>query len=153
MQEVSCDGASGTHPPVRILVVTTEPVSADQLRGALPADSDPRDAEVMIVAPALQRSALRFWMSDADDAIARAEKVRRESLERLSEAGVAATADTGEGGTAAAIEDALKTFPADRILVFTHPEGEQRYREDLDADAVEARFKIPVTRAQAVSPG
>jgi len=138
---------------VRILVVTTEPVSADQLRGALPGDADPQDAEVMVVAPALHESAVRFWLSDADDAIARAEQVRRESLEQLSNDGVAATADTGESSTADAIEDALKTFPADRIVVFTHPEGERRYREDLDADAVEARFRIPVTRAPAGSPG
>ena len=134
---------------MRILVVTTEPVSADQLRAALQGDADLTDAEVMVVAPALHRSALRFWMSDADDAIARAEQVRRKSLEQLSEAGVAATADTGEASTADAIEDALKTFPAERIVVFTHPQGEQRYREDLDPDAVEARFRIPVTRAPA----
>ncbi len=138
---------------MRILVVTTEPVSAGHLRDTLPADADPRDAEVMVVAPALHQSALRFWMSDADDAIAKAEQVRRESLEQLSDDGVAATADTGEGSTADAIEDALKSFPADRIVVFTHPEGEQRYREDLDADEVEARFRIPVTRARAISPG
>ncbi|HET8980478.1 MAG TPA: hypothetical protein VFN87_20165 [Solirubrobacteraceae bacterium] len=133
---------------MRILVVTPEPVSAEHLRAALPGDTDPLKAEVMIVAPALHESALRFWMSDADDAIARAEAVRRESLERLGEAGVAATADTGAGTTAQAIEDALKSFPADHILVFTHPEGEQRYREGLSAEDIEARFRIPVTRAQ-----
>jgi hypothetical protein len=138
---------------VRILVVTTEPVSADQLRGALPDDADPQNAEVMVVAPALHKNALRFWMSDADDAIARAEQVRRESLERLGADGVAVTADTGESTTTESIEDALKAFPADRIVVFTHREGEQRYREDLDPDAVESRFEIPVTRAPAVSQG
>jgi hypothetical protein len=137
---------------VRILVVTTEPVSAEQLRAALP-EGDPADAEVMVVAPALAESRLRFWMSDADDAIARAERVRRESLERLSSEGVDAGADTGESSTEDAIEDALKTFAADRILIFTHPKSEQRYREDLDAEAVEARFRIPVTRAPAVSHG
>jgi hypothetical protein len=138
---------------VRILVVTTEPVSADQLREALPGDVDPQDAEVMVVAPALHESAFRFWMSDADDAIARADAVRRESLERLGDEGVSASADTGEGGTADAIEDALKSFPADRILVFTHPEGERRYREDLNEDEVEARFRIPVTRTEIAPRG
>ncbi|HWE08694.1 MAG TPA: hypothetical protein VG325_05040 [Solirubrobacteraceae bacterium] len=133
---------------MRILVVTPEPISADQLREALPGDIDPQDAEVTVVAPALHESAVRFWMSDADDAIGRAEAVRRESLERLGDEGVSASADTGEGGSAAAIEDALKSFPADRIVVFTHPEGERRYREDLDEDEVERRFKIPVTRTE-----
>lgn len=138
---------------MRILVVTTEPVSAAQLREALPGDVDPHDAEVMVVAPALHESRLQFWMSDADDAIARAEEVRRQTLAQLNEDGVPATADTGESRLDASIEDALKTFPADRIIVFTHPAGEQRYREELDADAVEARFRIPVTLAELASRG
>ncbi len=107
----------------------------------------------MVVAPALHRSALRFWMSDADDAIDRAERVRAESLQQLSADRVATTADIGEASTSGAIEDALKTFAADRIVVFTHPEGEQRYREDLDPQAVEARFRIPVTQAPAAAGG
>lgn len=138
---------------MRILVVTTEAVSADQLREALPPDADPQEAEVMVVAPALHESALRFWLSDADDAIARADAVRRETLRRLGDGGLAASAQTGESGTAEAIEDALKSFPADRILVFSHPEGERRYREDLDAGAVEDRFRIPVIRAEIPAGG
>lgn len=137
---------------VRILAVTTEPLSAEQLRRALPDGVDPREAEVVIVAPALHENALHFWMSDADDAIERAEAVRRQTLAQLSDEGVPAAADTGEGDTSEAIEDALKSFPADRILVFTHPEQERRYREDLDAEAVQTRFGIPVTRAE-VAPG
>jgi hypothetical protein len=128
---------------VRLLVVTSEAVSAD--------DVDPSDAEVMVVAPALHKSALRFWMSDADDAIARADEVRRTSVAQLGEAGVAASADTGESDPEEAIEDTLKTFPADRILVFTHPDEERRYREDVDADALEHRFGIPVTQSQVGS--
>jgi hypothetical protein len=133
---------------MRVLVLTTEPVSADQLRDALPGDTDPQDAEVMVVAPALHKSALRFWMSDADDAIARAEEVRRASVERLGEEGVSASADTGEGDPEDALEDVLKTFDADRILVFTHRDGEQRYREDVDPDALQSRFGIPVTQTR-----
>lgn len=128
--------------------MTTEPVSADQLRAALPGDADPVDSEVLVVAPALHESALRFWLSDADDAIARAEEVRRQTLAQLSDDGVPAVADTGEAGVGAAIEDALKSFPADRILVFTHREGDRRYREDLDPEQVQARFHIPVTRTE-----
>jgi hypothetical protein len=132
---------------VRLLVLTSEPISADQLRTALPGDADPADAEVMVVAPALQDSALRFWMSDADAAIARAEEVRAESVENLGEAGVSASGDTGESDPEDALEDALKTFPADRILVFTHGGGEQRYREDVDAGSLERRFGIPVSQS------
>jgi hypothetical protein len=132
---------------MKILVLTTEPVTADQLRAALPADSDPEDAEVMVVAPALHKNALRFWVSDADEAISKADDVRHQSVEQLGADGVSASGDTGEGDPDEAIEDALKTFPADRILIFTHPDSEQRYKEGVDPDELQQRFGVPVTQA------
>lgn len=134
---------------MKLLVITSEPVSAGQLRDALPGDADPTtNAEVMVVAPALHKSALRFWLSDADEAIARADEVRRQSVEQLGAEGVAAAGDTGESDPEDAVEDVLKTFAADRILVFTHGGDEQRYREDVDTDALQSRFGIPVTRTR-----
>jgi hypothetical protein len=132
---------------VKILVLTTEPVTADQLRAALPGDAKPEDAEVMVVAPALHKNALRFWVSDADEAINKADDVRHQSVEQLGADGVAASGDTGEGDPDEAIEDALKTFPADHILIFTHPDSEQRYKEDVDPDELQERFGVPVTQA------
>lgn len=133
---------------MKLLVLTTEPISAQQLRAALPRDLEPQDAEVMLVAPALHESALRFWVSDADGAIARADAVRRESIERLGADGVPATGDTGEADPIEAIEDALETFDAERIVLFTHPESEQRYREGVDEAEIAERFGRPVDRAQ-----
>jgi hypothetical protein len=131
---------------MKILVLTTESVTADQLRRALPDGADPDDAEVMVVAPALHESALRFWVSDADDAIARADEVRRESVEQLGDGGVSASGDTGEGDPEDAIEDALATFAADRIVIFTRPGSEQRYKEDVDPAELQERFGVPVTQ-------
>ena len=133
---------------MRILVLTSEPITADALRTALPGNLDTSQVEVMIVAPALHSSALRFWFSDADEAIERAEAVRRESLDQLGAEGVAAAADTGEADLGDAVADALRTFPAERIVVFVHPEGERRYREDLDEVQLSRRFGIPVDRAE-----
>ena len=133
---------------MKLLVLTSEPVSAHQLREALPGDADPTDAEVMVVAPALHESALRFWLSDADEAIARADEVRHRSVEQLGAEGVSAAADTGESDPEDAVEDVLKTFAADRILVFAHGGDDQRYREDVDTDALQSRFGVPVTRAR-----
>jgi hypothetical protein len=131
---------------MRILVVAGGPVSAEALRAALPGEIDPAAAEVMVVAPALQDSRLRFWMSDADDAIARADEVARGTLQELEDGGIAASADTGESDPALAIEDALKSFAADRIILFAHPENEARYREQVDLTAIEDRFGIPVSQ-------
>jgi hypothetical protein len=132
---------------MKVLVLTSEPISAEQLRDALGAGGDPAEAEVMVVAPALADSAMKFWMSDADEAIARADEVRRTSVERLGEQGVAATGDTGEADPYTAIEDALKTFDADRIVLFTHEREDQRYREDLDRGELADRFGRPVDQA------
>jgi hypothetical protein len=132
---------------MKVLVLTSEPITAQQLRDALASDVDPSKAEVMVVAPALQESAVKFWLSDADDAIARADQVRRESIERLGDAGVSATGDTGESDPETAIEDALETFDADRIVVFTHRGDAQRYRENVDDRDLAERFGRPVDHA------
>ncbi|HWE34499.1 MAG TPA: hypothetical protein VG410_13490 [Solirubrobacteraceae bacterium] len=132
---------------MNVLVLTSEAIDAAQLGQALGGDIDPTETQVMVVAPALQESPIKFWFSDADDAIAKAEQVSRQTVEQLGDAGVPASADTGESDPLDAVQDALRTFEADKILIFTHPEGEQRYREDFDTEAVEQRFAIPVERA------
>ena len=131
-----------------LLVLTSEPISARQLRDALPDGVEPDDAEVLLVAPAFHDNAIRFWVSDADDAIARADAIRRESVDRLGAAGVAASGDTGEADPLDAIEDALETFDAERIVVFTHRGSDQRYREDVDEQQIAKRFGRPVDRAE-----
>jgi hypothetical protein len=130
---------------MKVLVIASEPISADRLRAALGAATD--DAEVMVVAPALHSSALRFWLSDADEAIQRAESVQRETVEGFDDAGVDAHGDTGESDPVKAVEDVLVTFPAERIVLFTRPASDQRHDEDIDADALQERFGLPVQRA------
>ena len=131
---------------MKVLVIASEPISADRLCAALGETID--DAEIMVVAPALHRSALRFWLSDADEAIRRAELVQRETVEALDDAGVDAHGDTGEGDPVKAVEDVLVTFPAERILLFSRPVSERRYDEGIDADALQQRFGLPVQRAE-----
>lgn len=61
---------------------------------------------------------------------------------------MSASADTGESDPEDAVEDVLKTFAADRIVLFTHGGDAQRYKEDIDPDALQSRFGIPVTKSQ-----
>ena len=127
-------------------MLTSEAITAAQLRDALPADLDPAQGEVMVVAPALQSGPLRFWVSDADKAIARAREVAEDTVTELRAEGTAARGDTGESDPMTAVQDALQTFDADRIVVFACGDDGGRYREDVDPDAVSARFGIPVDR-------
>ena len=125
-------------------MLTSEPITADHLRAAIGSDATD-DAEVLVIAPALHRSALRFWLSDADEAIARAQTVQQESVDQLDDEGITATGDTGESEPMTAIADTLKTFPADRVALFIHPASEQSYRESITAAEITERFGLPVT--------
>jgi deoxyribodipyrimidine photolyase-like uncharacterized protein len=126
---------------MKLLVVAPEPVDAAAVRSALP-DEDLSDAEVLVVSPAIHQSAVRFWMSDSDDAIVDAEQAAGETVEELREEGVRARGTAGESEPLMAIQDALATFPADRILIFRGDEDD--YREERLAEAQE-RFGVPVT--------
>ena len=130
---------------MRVLVLTSEPVDAAMVRAALGDEAE--GAEVMVVAPALQESPLRFWIGDADKAIARADEVQQETVERLEEEGLDASGGTGDSEPLLAVQDALATFPADRILVFTHPGAQQAYREE-ELEEVQRRFGVPVVRGE-----
>jgi hypothetical protein len=134
---------------MKTLLLTNAPINSKQLRDVV--GSDGLEDEVVVVAPALHASALRFWISDADEAIARADWVQHETVESLGDANVEVTGDTGEADPGDAIEDVLRTFEADRVLVFTTP-GKSRYREDVDPGELERRFGIPVELAPTGSP-
>src|ERR671934_154862 len=104
----------------KIIALVTEPISGAALKSAVGRETA-EEAEVLVVAPALN-SRFRFWTSDSDEAIARAEQVAQETVERLEEEGVDAAGDTGESDPLLAAQDALQTFDADEIVLFTHPE-------------------------------
>ncbi|HEX8101901.1 MAG TPA: hypothetical protein VF533_04775 [Solirubrobacteraceae bacterium] len=130
---------------MKLLVLTPEPIDAALLRSAVGEEAD--DAEVMVVSPATHKSLMAFWASDADEAIGEAEAAQVETVERLEEAGIDAVGDTGESEPWLAIQDTLATFPADRIVIFSHPEGDRDYREDEGLADAEQRFGVPVTHA------
>lgn len=125
----------------KILAVVSEAVSADALRSAVGDDAD--DAEVMVVAPALNTKR-RFFLADPDPAIERAESVEEETVERMEEGGVDAAGDTGESDPLLAIQDALQTFPADRVVLFVHPGGESNWLEEGVVEEARERFEPPV---------
>lgn len=127
---------------MKLLVLTPEPIDADALRAV--AGEEATNAEVLVISPAVHESGLRFWMSDADGAIAKAQETADETAERLTEGGIDAVGDTGESEPVIALQDALATFPADRIVVFTHPDDDQGYRE---ADGLD-QLGIPVSFAE-----
>ncbi len=133
----------------RILALVSEPVSGEALKSAI-GPTEAEHAEVLVVAPALDRS-WRFWLSDPDRAIERAEGVQEETVERMDEEGIDAAGDTGESDPLLALQDALATYDADEIVLFTHPDGDKNWLEDGLVEQAEERFSQPV-RHIVVSP-
>src|SRR4051795_13675561 len=128
--------------PKKILALVAEPVSADALRSAV-GEEDADSAEVLVVAPALN-SKKRFFLADPDPAIERAEEVQEETVERLDEEGIDAAGDTGEEAPMLALQDALATFEADEVVLFTHAGGKQNWLEEGLVDEATRRFSVPV---------
>src|SRR3954454_17492841 len=112
----------------RILALVSEPVSADALRSAV-GEEDANSAEVLVVAPALN-TRTRFLLADPDPAIERADEVQKETVERLDEEGIDAAGDTGEADPLLALQDAMTTFDADEVVLFTHAGGDQNWLEE-----------------------
>ena len=101
-----------------------------------------RDAEVLVVAPALN-SWLRHWLSDEDTARRRAEERVTAHLERLERSGVHAEGRVGDADPLLAIADALPTFPADEIVIAAG-RNSTRLGEGLAARAREL-FALPTS--------
>jgi hypothetical protein len=126
----------------KILALVSEAVSAEALRSAV-GEEDAADAEVLVVAPALN-SKRRFLLDDPDAAIERAEQVQVETVERMDDEGIDAAGDTGESDPMLAIQDALQTFEADEIVLFTHTTGKRNWLEEGLVDEAKERFTPPV---------
>jgi GABA permease len=126
----------------KILALVSEPVDAGALEQAVGRERAGA-AEVLVVAPALN-TRTRFLFSDVDSAIERAEAVEQETVERMTEGGVDAAGDTGESDPLLALHDALQTFEADEIVLFTHPGGQTDWLEEGVVEEARERFDRPV---------
>ena len=128
----------------RILVIANETVGGDSLIREIRRRSEGVAEHVLVVAPALN-SHVRHWTSDEDGARAEARERLDESVAQLQAAGVDVEGRVGDGDPLQAIEDALRTFGADEILISTHPEGMSNWLERGVVESARQRFTPPVT--------
>jgi len=127
----------------RLLVVANETVAGPELLAELRRLAEGVPTRVLVVCPALN-SPLRHWVSDEDAARASASERLEASLGAMRAAGIAASGEIGDGDPLQAIEDALRTFAPDELVISTHPEGRSHWLErDVVTNATE-RFALPV---------
>ena len=128
----------------RILVVANETVAGAALREQILDRVASEDAEVFVVAPALN-TRLRHWTSDEDRARSEAQRRLDESLRALAEAGVDAHGSVGDDDPLQAMEDALRTVGADEIILSTHPPGRSNWLERDVVARARATYDTPIT--------
>lgn len=126
-----------------VLVIANETVEGTALIDAVRFRAHNRDAAVLVVAPALN-TRLRHLMSDSDRAYAAAEARLQGCLARLGGTGIRAGGYVGDADPLRAIEDALRTFPADEIVVGTHPEKRSNWLARDLVGRARTRFALPI---------
>lgn len=138
--------AAGPSPPgeTRILVIANETVGGAALRELIRAKSAGARANVLVVAPA-QPTPLQHLTSDDDPGRATARERLDASLGRLRSLGVDARGEIGDAQPLQAIEDALRTFGPDEIVISTHPEGRSHWLETGVVSGARERFAVPIT--------
>jgi hypothetical protein len=130
--------------PHRILVVANETLTGEALRAEIAHRTRGRAAEVMVVCPALNTK-LKTWVSDEDEARVQAHDRLDTMLGQLRAQGIDASGDIGDGDPMLAMEDALRQFPADEMIISTHPHGRSNWLEHDLVQHARERFPIPIS--------
>jgi hypothetical protein len=140
-QQVAHLSPSDEH---RVLVVANETVGGAELMDAIGELALAGRTHFHVVCPALN-SRLRTWTSDEDGARAAAQERLAATLRRLESVGIEADGEVGDLDPLVAIEDAVRTFHPDEIVISTHPPGKSNWLERGVVDAARERFDLKVT--------
>jgi hypothetical protein len=142
----------------RVLVVANETLPGAALRDEIERRAADESTEVFVVCPALNTK-LKHWTSDDDAARAKAYERLQAMLDALDRDGYAATGDIGDGDPVQALEDGLRVFGADEVILSTHPPGRSHWLERDVVERARERFDVPIThivvdleRERGVSP-
>jgi hypothetical protein len=129
----------------RLLVVANETVGGKALIEEIRRRCQGRDCQILVVTPALAASRASHWASDIDEARELARQRMELSLIAIGELGLKARGEIGDSDPNVAIEDALRLFPADEIVISTHPPERSRWLEHGVVEHARRNIDLPVT--------
>jgi len=135
-------GGDGRH---RILVVANQTVGGKALLDEILNRTRGRESEVLVVTPALASSRAAHWASDVDEAIELARQRMELSVLAVEQAGLKARGEVGDSDPNVAIEDALRQFAADEIVISTHPPARSRWLEHGVVQRARDDIELPIT--------
>jgi len=129
----------------RLLVVANQTVGGKALLTEIANRGGGRRSEILVVTPALAGSRAAHWASDLDEGMELARQRMELSLQAIDEAGMRARGTVGDSDPNVAIEDALADFPADEIIISTHPPDRSRWLENGVVQRARDEIRLPVT--------
>jgi hypothetical protein len=74
------------------------------------------------------------------------------SLAWAREQGLAARGEVGDPSTTTAIEDELRDFGADEVIVVTHPRGLETWQERGELDRLQTELNVPIRHVVVSTP-
>jgi hypothetical protein len=131
----------GSH---RILVVANETMAGRALQSEISSHSQGEGTELRVVVPALN-SKIKHWTNEEDQARAEAQQRLERLLAGLRTQGIEADGDIGDADPVQAMEDALRLYSADEVIISTHPRGRSNWLEHDVVSRAQERFDVPVT--------
>jgi hypothetical protein len=129
----------------RILVVANQTATGRELLEEIRNRSRGVDCEVLLVSPALVGSRAERWASDIDEGLDLARERMARSVSALRGIGVEVRAEVGDPDPNMAIEDALRVFPADEIVISTLPPDQSRWLEHEVVERTRREVDLPMT--------
>jgi hypothetical protein len=136
------DGApAGTR---HVLVVANDALAGEELRAQIKRSEASR-TEVDILAPVLT-SRLHYTVSDIDSALADARARLGRSLAWAEQHGIAARGEVGDPNPITALEDELRDFGADEVIVVMHPDERETRQEQAQLERLRSELDVPVTQ-------
>lgn len=134
----------GAPPGKRhVLVVANEALSGEALCERILGEDHER-VEVDVLAPVLT-SRLHQGVSDIDRELEHARTRLGRSLAWAHEQGIVARGEVGDPSATTAIEDELRDFGADEVIVVTHPRERETWQEHGELERLRRELDIPVT--------
>ncbi len=134
----------GRDGKFRLLVVANETVGGEALLEEIRKRCAGRRCAILVVTPALVASRASHWASDVDEAIELARQRMELSLLAIQDLGLRAKGEVGDSDPNVAIEDALRTFPADEIVISTHPAERSRWLEQGVVERAREQIELPI---------
>jgi hypothetical protein len=127
----------------RVLVVANETLAGEELRERI-LGSDGQRVEVDVLSPVLT-SRVHLGVTDIDSEIREARERLRRSLAWARAQRIRARGQIGDPSPVVAIEDQLRAFGADEVIVVTHPSEHETWQEREELEQLRRELDLPIT--------